>query len=90
MDVECAAFGIPRKETFGRCDEALAVIQRFPTEPRVTHHGRYFHLDDVAMTTKPVQRSHPPIFTTPSMGPQSSEKSAERGYNVASALSAPA
>ena len=90
MDVECAAFGIPRKETFGRCYEALAVIQRFLTEPRVTHHGKHFHFDDVAMTTKPVQRPHPPIFTTPLMGPQSWEKSAERGYNVASALHTPA
>jgi len=90
MDVECAAFGIPKAEAFGRCYEALAVIQRLLTEPTVTHHGKYFHYDQVAMTTKPVQKPHPPIYTTPLMGPQSWEKSAERGYNVASALHTPA
>jgi alkanesulfonate monooxygenase SsuD/methylene tetrahydromethanopterin reductase-like flavin-dependent oxidoreductase (luciferase family) len=89
MEVECRAFGINRSETFGRCYEALAVIQRLLTEDVVTHHGKYFHFDEVAMTTKPVQKPHPPIFTTPLMGPQSLEKSAQRGYNVASALHYP-
>ena len=88
MPVECQAFGINRAESFARCYESLAVIQRFLTEPSVTHHGKYYHFDDVAMTTKPVQKPHPPIFTTPMAGPQSWERSAERGYNVASALHA--
>ena len=86
---ECAAFGIVPKEAFGRSYEALHVIQRFLTEESVTHHGKHFHFDDVAMTTKPVQKPHPPIFTTPLYGPQSAEKSAERGYSIASALHSP-
>jgi alkanesulfonate monooxygenase SsuD/methylene tetrahydromethanopterin reductase-like flavin-dependent oxidoreductase (luciferase family) len=86
---ECAAFGIEHKEAFGRSYEALHVIQRFLTEESVTHHGKHFHFDNVNMTTKPVQKPHPPIFTTPLYGPQSAEKSAERGYNIASALHSP-
>jgi len=89
MEIECKAFGVNRTEAYGRCYEALAVIQRFLTEDSVTHHGKHFHFDNVAMTTKSVQKPHPPIFTTPLMGPQSWEKSAQRGYNVASALHSP-
>ncbi len=88
MEVECQAFGIARSEAFARCYESLAVIQRFLTEESVTHHGKYYQFDNVAMTTKPVQKPHPPIFTTPMAGPQSWDRSAQRGYNVASALHA--
>jgi alkanesulfonate monooxygenase SsuD/methylene tetrahydromethanopterin reductase-like flavin-dependent oxidoreductase (luciferase family) len=86
---ECAAFGIDPKEAFGRSYESLHVIQRMLTEESVTHHGKYYHFDDVTMTTKPVQKPHPPIYTTPLYGPQSAEKSAERGYSIASALHSP-
>ena len=88
--IECAAFGVTPSETFARCYEALAVLARLWTEPSVTHHGKYYQFDNVTMTTKPVQKPHPPIFTTPLRGPQSWEKSAERGYSVASALHSPA
>jgi alkanesulfonate monooxygenase SsuD/methylene tetrahydromethanopterin reductase-like flavin-dependent oxidoreductase (luciferase family) len=89
MEVECAAFGVSRAETYARTYESLAVIERLLTEPSVTHHGKYFHFDNVAMTTKPVQKPMPPIYTTPLFGPQSWDKSAQRGYNVASALHTP-
>lgn len=89
MDVECQAYGISRSEGFGRTYEALEVIQRLLTEESVTHHGKYYHFDDVAMTTRPVQKPHPPLYTTPLMGPQSLEKSAQRGYHIASALHHP-
>ncbi|MFM2288791.1 MAG: hypothetical protein RL684_1934 [Pseudomonadota bacterium] len=89
MHVECKAFGVDPKETFGRTYEALALIKRLFTEERVTHHGKYYHFDDVCVTTHPVQKPMPPVYTTPLFGPQSWQKSAERGYNVASALHSP-
>lgn len=89
MPIECKAFGIDPKEGFGRTYEALEVIQRLFTEERVTHHGKYYHFDDVCVTTYPVQKPMPPIYTTPIMGPKSWHKSAERGYNIASALHGP-
>jgi alkanesulfonate monooxygenase SsuD/methylene tetrahydromethanopterin reductase-like flavin-dependent oxidoreductase (luciferase family) len=89
MEVECTAFGVNKAETFARTYEALAVIERFMTEESVTHHGKYYHFDNIAMTTKPVQKPMPPIYTTPLFGAQSWERSAQRGYNVASALHSP-
>jgi len=82
MPVECEVFGVPTTETFARTYEALEVIQRCWTEDVFSHHGKYFHFDNVRMTTKPVQRPHPPIFMAAG-GPQSAQKAAQRGYGLA-------
>jgi probable F420-dependent oxidoreductase len=34
-------------------DESLVVLRRLLAEPRVTHHGRFFHLDDVSVAPLP-------------------------------------
>jgi probable F420-dependent oxidoreductase len=34
-------------------DEALVVVRRLLTEPQVTHHGRFFHLDDASVAPLP-------------------------------------
>jgi probable F420-dependent oxidoreductase len=34
-------------------DESLTVVRRLLSEPRVTHHGRFFHLDDVSVGPLP-------------------------------------
>jgi alkanesulfonate monooxygenase SsuD/methylene tetrahydromethanopterin reductase-like flavin-dependent oxidoreductase (luciferase family) len=85
MPAECEVFGIPAKETFARTYEALEVIQRCWTEEEFSHHGKYFHFDRVRMTTKPVQRPHPPIWMA-AAGPQSATKAAQRGYHYAMGL----
>ncbi len=41
--------------------EWLEVCKRLWTEDSVTHHGRYFTLDDCQSWPKPVQRPHPPV-----------------------------
>ena len=82
MPVECAEFGVSPKETFARTYEALEVVQKCWTEEVFSHHGKYFHFDNVRMTTKPVQRPHPPILMAAG-GPQSAQKAAERGYGLA-------
>jgi alkanesulfonate monooxygenase SsuD/methylene tetrahydromethanopterin reductase-like flavin-dependent oxidoreductase (luciferase family) len=85
MPAECEVFGVPTAETFGRTYEALEVIQRCWTEDVFSHHGKYFHFDNVRMTTKPVQRPHPPIWMA-AAGPQSATKAAQRGYHLAMGL----
>jgi alkanesulfonate monooxygenase SsuD/methylene tetrahydromethanopterin reductase-like flavin-dependent oxidoreductase (luciferase family) len=82
MPMECDVFGISSQETFARTYEALEVIQKCWTEEVFSHHGKYFHFDNVRMTTKPVQRPHPPILMAAG-GPQSAHKAAERGYGLA-------
>ena len=47
MEGECAVFGIPPKEWFGRTYEALDVIGRCFTDEQFTHEGRYFRFRNV-------------------------------------------
>lgn len=52
---EQMAFGVTREERAGRFDEALELIRRLWTEESVTHHGRHFHVDDLALLPRPHQ-----------------------------------
>ena len=88
MEDECAVFGIPTKERFGRTYEALEIIGRCFSGERFSHEGRYYNFADVEMTTTPVQPEGPPIYLA-AMGPQSLAKAGERGYNLASVLHTP-
>ncbi len=63
--VEYAQMGIvPQgydKDRYGYATEWIQVVKRLWNEPRVTHHGRYFHLEDCVSEPKPHQRPHPPL-----------------------------
>lgn len=50
---EFATVGIPLKERGARLDEGLTVIRRLLSEDSVTHHGRFFTLNDVSMEPRP-------------------------------------
>ncbi|MEY3566755.1 MAG: hypothetical protein RLZ19_769 [Actinomycetota bacterium] len=52
---EQQAFGVAREERAKRFNEALAVIRQCWTEPTVTHHGDFFHYDDLRVLPKPKQ-----------------------------------
>jgi alkanesulfonate monooxygenase SsuD/methylene tetrahydromethanopterin reductase-like flavin-dependent oxidoreductase (luciferase family) len=65
-DVEFDAFGIPRGQRLTRFLEALEVVTRLWTEDKVTFHGRHFHLQDVSLTMRPVQKPRPPIVVAAS------------------------
>ena len=53
---EQQAFGVVREERAKRFDEALRVMRACWTEESVTHHGNFFHYDDVRVLPKPVQQ----------------------------------
>lgn len=57
---EFEVVGVGFSERGGRTDEALAVIKRLLTEPRVTHHGRYYRFDDVTIEPRPPRL--PPVW----------------------------
>jgi alkanesulfonate monooxygenase SsuD/methylene tetrahydromethanopterin reductase-like flavin-dependent oxidoreductase (luciferase family) len=59
---EFQAMGVARSERVERLIEGLEVIKRLWTEARVTHHGRYFRLDDARASVRPRQRPRPPIW----------------------------
>lgn len=52
---EQQAFGVARDERAKRFDEALTVLRACWTEETVTHHGTFFHYDDLRVQPKPVQ-----------------------------------
>lgn len=59
---EYEACGVPLKERGGRATEAIQVIKRLWTEPRVEHRGKYFSFGEIAMEPKPVTPGGPPIW----------------------------
>ncbi|HXH09166.1 MAG TPA: LLM class flavin-dependent oxidoreductase [Alphaproteobacteria bacterium] len=61
-DVEFQAFGVAKQDAVPRMIEALTVLKRLWTEDTVEHRGRFFTLPGVTLTTRPVQRPHPPIW----------------------------
>ena len=42
--------------------EALELILGLWSNPRFTFHGKYFHVEDVILEPKPLQKPHPPIL----------------------------
>lgn len=50
---ERALYPVPDGERPAVFDEALVVLRRLLSEPSVTHHGRFFHLDDASVGPLP-------------------------------------
>ena len=48
-----ALYPVPDGERAAVFDEALVVLRRLLSEPSVTHHGRFFHLDDATVGPRP-------------------------------------
>jgi probable F420-dependent oxidoreductase len=61
-DYEFASQGIHMSQRVSRLRENLTVMRKLWTEQYVTFHGRYYHLDQVSMEPKPVQRPGIPIL----------------------------
>lgn len=59
---EFAAFGYPLKERGSRLEEGAVLLSRLWTEEHVTHHGRYYQVDDATVAPRPAQRPRPPIW----------------------------
>src|SRR5215472_8022470 len=79
---EFAGFAVPMEEAEGRFDEAFAVLkQAFTTKERFSHHGTYWHLDNVLVEPQPAQRPHPPLWIAAG-NPRSIRKVAELGCNL--------
>jgi len=59
---EFAIHGSHISERVGRMVESIEVIRRLWTEERVTHHGKYYHLDDIGLSMRPVRPEGCPIW----------------------------
>lgn len=54
-EAERDLFPVPEGQRAAVFDEALVVLRRLLSEPRVTHHGRFFHLDDAGAGPLPAR-----------------------------------
>jgi alkanesulfonate monooxygenase SsuD/methylene tetrahydromethanopterin reductase-like flavin-dependent oxidoreductase (luciferase family) len=79
---EFASFCIPQSEADERFDEGLEVILKsWTSEERFSHHGRFWHFEDIIVEPPTAQKPHPPIW----MGagsPDSIRKVAQRGFKL--------
>jgi len=56
------ALGIALHERGARCDEGIEIMRKLWGGKRVSHAGRFYRFDDIAMEPRPVQRPHLPIW----------------------------
>jgi alkanesulfonate monooxygenase SsuD/methylene tetrahydromethanopterin reductase-like flavin-dependent oxidoreductase (luciferase family) len=56
---ELEVMGVKSHERVGRVVEGITILRRLWSEPRVTHHGKYYQFKDVELLPKPVQQPVP-------------------------------
>jgi natural product biosynthesis luciferase-like monooxygenase protein len=78
---EFVGLGVSMERTRERFDEALEVIRRAWTEPRVTFEGEFYRLRDLPVLPKPVQRPHPPLWTA-AVSPDTYALAGRRGLKI--------
>lgn len=59
---EFTGIGVPRPERVGRLEESVEILRRAWAGGRFSYKGRYYQVNDVAVTPPPVQRPGPPIY----------------------------
>ncbi len=79
---EFTGFCVPASEAEARFDETLEVmIQAWTRTERFSHHGRYWHFDDIVVEPPSAQKPHPPLWMAAG-SVESIRKVAERGCNL--------
>ena len=61
-DFEFGPMGISMQRRVSRFQENLTLLRKLWSEKNVSHHGRYYQMDDVNIEPKPVQRPGIPII----------------------------
>src|ERR1700730_12766463 len=79
---EFASFCIPPEEADERFEEGLALILKsWTSEERFSHHGKYWHFENIIVEPPAAQKPHPPIWMAAG-SPPSIKKVAERGFKL--------
>jgi alkanesulfonate monooxygenase SsuD/methylene tetrahydromethanopterin reductase-like flavin-dependent oxidoreductase (luciferase family) len=79
---EFHGFSMPMEEAEGRFEESFGLlVKSFTSEDRFSHHGRFYHYDDILVEPAPLQRPHPPMWMAAG-NPGSIRKVAELGCNL--------
>ncbi|MHB8575593.1 MAG: LLM class flavin-dependent oxidoreductase, partial [Dehalococcoidia bacterium] len=80
-DEEFAAFGTSRRERVGRTEEGIDVLRGAWGDAPFTYAGRFYKLDGVNVTPKPVQRPYPPLWLAATSEP-AARRAARYGLNL--------
>ena len=60
---EFSGFCIPPEEATERFDEAMEVIRKaWTSKGRFSHHGKWWHYDNIVVEPAPIQQPHPPFW----------------------------
>lgn len=60
---EFHGFQIPIEEAGERADEAMEVLRKaWATGGRFSHHGRFWHFEEILIEPRPLQTPHPPLW----------------------------
>ncbi len=79
---EFKGFQVPPEEAEARFEEAVQVMTRaWTTRSRFTHHGRFWHFEDIVVEPPPAQTPHPPLWVAAG-NPHSIKRAAARGFNL--------
>src|SRR4051794_22823030 len=79
---EFHGFCIPMAEAEERYQETLAFLRKaWTSDGRFSHHGKYWHYEDVVIEPAPVHKPHPPMWIG-AQSPNSIRYAAEQGYNL--------
>jgi alkanesulfonate monooxygenase SsuD/methylene tetrahydromethanopterin reductase-like flavin-dependent oxidoreductase (luciferase family) len=79
---EFKGFQIAPDEAEARFEEAVEVMTRaFTSRERFSHHGRFFHFEDVVVEPPPAQMPHPPFWVAAG-NPHTIARAAARGFNL--------
>jgi alkanesulfonate monooxygenase SsuD/methylene tetrahydromethanopterin reductase-like flavin-dependent oxidoreductase (luciferase family) len=79
---EFKGFQIPPEEAEARFEEAIDIITRaWTTRTRFSHHGRFWHFEDIVVEPPPAQAPHPPYWVAAG-NPHSIKRAAACGFNL--------
>ena len=79
---EFHGFQIAPQEADARFEEAVEVLTRaFTSRERFSHHGRFWHFEDIVVEPPPAQKPHPPFWVA-AASEASIRRAAARGFNL--------
>jgi alkanesulfonate monooxygenase SsuD/methylene tetrahydromethanopterin reductase-like flavin-dependent oxidoreductase (luciferase family) len=79
---EYRGFCLPPEELSARFDEAMHIIRRaWANGERFSHHGQYWHFEDIVLEPAPVQQPYPPLWLAAASS-ETIRKAAEDGYKL--------
>jgi alkanesulfonate monooxygenase SsuD/methylene tetrahydromethanopterin reductase-like flavin-dependent oxidoreductase (luciferase family) len=79
---EFHGFSMPMEEAEDRFAESFDLLKKaFTSEARFSHHGRFWHYDDILVEPPPAQHPHPPLWMAAGK-PDSIRRVAELGCNL--------